>query len=457
MLSHSSPVAATAAGFSVPMSPGIGGLSSDWARVLSPKSTDSLLHPKTYLPEAQGIQKGSGDWMPLGFMGACLTSAVALGAYATLIHAPQVDLACNTTHLGSARQQFSCAQQVASTGELGDVVAALQLTRDWSTHHLLYTEAQPLLSRWTETVLRSARFKYANQDQAEARWLVAQVPPHSADYDVARQLLNDWQQDYYRQGMALYGEAQRALQGQDWAGAIRAFQVLEALEKGQPELGLAKALSAQIQLERQAQHQLSTGIQLASKDTLAGIEAAVNHLSQIDPHTYAWRAAQPLLNRWGDRLLERALDHWYAGELHAAIHLSQQVVANPERAQVAQDLIWLSQSRQLVLKSLEANSATLAQAVGVYPALLVAGQISPESPFYPQAVALIPTWQSRLQVASEAVAVSAPSPSVSTPQPPTVSSELVPLPMRQIEGFPTEGFTQTNRPQRLFEKGVGQD
>ncbi|NJN22469.1 MAG: hypothetical protein HC812_16440 [Leptolyngbya sp. RL_3_1] len=221
-------------------------------------------------------------------------------------------------------------------------------------------------------------------------------PPHSPDYDAARQLLHHWQQDYHRQGMALYGQAQRALQDQDWAGAIQAAQRLARLEAGHPELNWAARLSDQIQAERHAQHQLSTGLQLAAADTTAGLEAAINHLSQMDPRTYVWQAAQPLLNRWSDRLLDQALSHWYAGELNTAIHLGEQVRANPDRTQAAQDLIWLSQARQLALKSLAASPTTLAQTVGVYPALLVAAQIAPESPFHPQAAAVTPTWQRHL-------------------------------------------------------------
>ena len=173
------------------------------------------------------------------------------------------------------------------------------------------------MSRWSDTVLRSAQYKYARHGEAEARWLVAQIPPHSPEYDTARQLLHDWRQDYYRQGMVLYGQAQRALKAQDWVGAIRVFQVLEALEGEHPELDLARTLSKQIQAERHAQHQLSTGIQLASQNTIAGQEAAVNHLSQIEHHTYVWQTAQPLLNDWSDRLLDRALTHWYSSrQLH---------------------------------------------------------------------------------------------------------------------------------------------
>jgi hypothetical protein len=442
---HSAAIASEATSFSLPINPNLEVASPAWAF-----STNLSLDSAAYPPDTRERQKGFCHWIPLTFVGACLTGAAALVAYKALIQVPQVDLNCDRARFASSRQRLSCAQQLANNGDLGDVVAALQLTRNWSTHHPLYSEAKPLLSRWSETLLRSARNNY-DHSPAQARWLVAQVPPHSDDYGAARQLLHTWQQDYHRRAMALYGDAQAALKEQDWVGAIQAFQVLEVLEGERPELGLAKALQAQIQLERHAQHQLSTGIQLASKETPAGLEAAVNHLSQINHHTYAWQTAQPLLNRWGDRLLEGALDHWYAGELHTAIHLSQQVVANPERAQAAQDLIWLSQSRQLVLKSLEENPTTLAQTVGVYPALLVAGQISPESPFYPQAAASIPTWQSRV---ADAVTVSK-QPSFAGITGTTdgelgAPSKTLILQKQQIDGFPGDGLTQTNRPQPGF-------
>lgn len=445
MLSHSPPAAAAAVSFGMPINSGLGPAPSNWAVVLSPDPTDIFLNPKVYPPAVQGMQKELCHWMVLGFAGSCLTSAIALGAYAHLIQAPQANLDCDAAAtLISGRQRLSCAQQVASSGDLSDVLTALQLTRHWSVHHPLYTEAEPLFSRWSETVLRSAQSKYDDQGQAEARWLVAQIPPHSSGYDQARQLLHDWRQDYYRQGMVLYGQAQQALQGQDWVGAIRIFHVMEALEGNHPELGLAKALMAQIQVERHAQHQLSTGIQLASSDTAAGLEAGINHLNQIDHHTYAWQTAQPLLNDWSDRLLAQGLSHWYDSELNTAAHLGAQVVANPERTQAAQDLIWLSQSRRLVLKSIEASPTNLAKTVGLYPALLIARQITPESRFHPQAAAMLPTWQGHFQNVSP--------PAVAAPLPPEASSAMPSAPPKTLDpsGFQTAPFTSPNRPQPDF-------
>ena len=121
---------------------------------------------------------------------------------------------------------------------------------------------------------------------------------------------------------------------------------------------------------------------------------------------------------------------------------------NPERTQAAQDLIWLSQSRQLVLKSVATGPTTLAQTVGLYPALLVAQQISPDSPFYPQAAAVIPTWQNRLQNAAQPAIASAPA------QPTAAVTPPLPQPPTDHHGFRSEpfipAFTPTHQPRPGF-------
>ncbi|NJN22470.1 MAG: hypothetical protein HC812_16445 [Leptolyngbya sp. RL_3_1] len=176
MLSHSSPVAATTADLGVPADIDQASVTADWGLVLSSDTVDADLHWPGFPPAAQSIQREFCPWLVLGFAGSCLSSAVALVAYTSLVQVSPADIDCGVA-LPSGRQQLSCAQQIASSGEVGDAVTALQLTQHWSVNHPLYHEAQPLLSRWSETVLRSAQSKYEDHGQAEARWLVAQIPP----------------------------------------------------------------------------------------------------------------------------------------------------------------------------------------------------------------------------------------------------------------------------------------
>ncbi|WP_027268718.1 hypothetical protein [Leptolyngbya sp. PCC 6406] len=337
--------------------------------------------------------------MTLSFVAVCTTSTAALVAYSSLIHiAPELPCDRLMGRWISDRTRFSCAQEVASGGQLPDLAAALEIIADWSPSHPLFGEMRPLLSQWSSPLLRAAQTRAAQADLDGALALGFQIPPISPDYGTAQHQIEIWQQLRYAQVHIPYAQAQTALQQQDWAGAFQARQAMESLEGQVWQTGLVPRLTHQIELERRASKTWTEASHLAFLGGDDNLGSAIALGSTVPPDAYLWQSAQVQLDAWSDELLDRALEYWYAGELNRALQLAEQVRQYPGRVEAAQDLIWLCQARQLALASLrEEGQSTTARAVGLYPALLVAQQISPESDLHPQSIATATTWRGHLQ------------------------------------------------------------
>ncbi len=380
--------------------PGLGRTDPDWRTLLGViPLTEAIPSPLVYPPLSQGIWRGFCNWMTLSFATVCTTSTVALVAYSSLVHiAPELPCDRLMGRWISDRTRFSCAQEAASGGQLSDLTAALKIVADWSPSHPLFGEMRPLLSQWSSPILRAAQAKAAQNELDGALALGFQIPPISPDYGTAQRQIETWQQLRYAQVQVPYDQAQVALQQQDWAGAFQARQAMESLEGQIWQTGLVPRLTHQIELERRASKTWAEASHLAFLGGDDNLGSAIALGSTVSQESYLWPSAQAQLDAWSDELLDRALGYWYAGELNRALHLAQQVRQYPGRAQAAQDLIWLCQARQLALASLrEEKQSPTAQAVGLYPALLVAQQISPESDLHPQAIATATTWRGHLQ------------------------------------------------------------
>lgn len=367
----------------------------DLANLLDGKD-GTLPLPETilYPPGLTGVNAWS--WLLMACLGCCVTGGIAAGAFFWLVNLPpRVD--CETiSPTASDRAQLFCAQVAAETGDLEDILAGLDLLGSWSTDHPLYHEVQPLVDQWSATVLVSARRQLDQNNLQGAIALVNRIPPRSSLYAEGRAVIAQWQTQW-QQGEAIFTQAQTALQEKDWETASN--QVLALAELDNPYWNGEKVqmLSRQISQEKRAQQLLSQAVARAAAGGIEQLSEAIRAASQISPDTYAWQEAQPFLDRWSDELLGVALDKWYAADLEEAIALGQRVALNPNRQQVAQELVWLSQARQLAQRSVSTWRTSLDQVISLYRAMLVVNQIPTDSRFYPQAQSSLTTWRTHLE------------------------------------------------------------
>lgn len=343
-------------------------------------------------------QSGNQSWrlLLISLLSCFAASGAAIGAFLWLINLPPTANCDNPASVTTDRAQLFCAQVAADSGELPDVLTALDLAGSWTAEHPLYYEVQPLIEQWSWVVLKAAEQELrsnGSMDQAQA--LVGHIPAESPVFATAQETMQTWQGEW-EQGEAIMATAQSALKQKDWATASKQLLALGELKNSHWRVAQVQALSRQIRLERRAQELLSEAVATAVPGGSDRLGAALRTASQIDESTYARQQVQPYLDRWSDLLLKLGQDKWYASDLDAAIALGRSAALNPSRAKVAQELIWISQARQMAQKSLTTWRTSPDQLVTLYQAMLLANRLPADSPYYPQAQSSVATWRTHI-------------------------------------------------------------
>ena len=334
-------------------------------------------------------------WLLISLISCLAASGAAVGAFVWLINLPPTADCDSPASVTTDRAQLYCAQVAAETGELDDILASLKLVGGWDSSHPLFYEVQPLVEQWSWVALKEAQQELYDSDLDRAIALIEYIPASSPVYETAQESLQAWNSEW-EQGDAIWQKAQSALKNQDWGTASQQILALSDLQNRHWRVNQIQALSQQILQERQARRQFSQAIELAGGGGAAQLGAALRTASQIDDTTYTYQAAQPFMDRWSDWLLNLGLDKWYVSELDEAIGLGQTVALNPKRAKAAQELIWLSRSRQMAQQSLSTWRTSPDQLIRLYRAMVVANQIPADSPYYPQAQSNVASWQTHL-------------------------------------------------------------
>ncbi|MBD2231026.1 hypothetical protein [Phormidium tenue] len=343
-------------------------------------------------------QSGNQSWrlLLITLLGCFAASGAALGAFFWLINLPPTANCDNPASVTTDRAQLFCAQVAAESGELPDVLTALDLAGSWTTGHPLYYEVQPLIEQWSWVVLKAAEQELrSNGSMEQAQALVSHIPVESPVFATAQETMQTWQGEW-EQGEAIMATAQTALKQKDWATASQQVLALGELNNSHWRVAQVQALSRQIRLERRAQELLGEAVATAVPGGSDRLAAALRTASQIDESTYARQQVQPYLDRWSDLLLKLGQDKWYASELDAAIALGRSAALNPSRAKAAQELIWISQARQMAQKSLTTWRTSPDQLVTLYQAMLLANRLPADSPYYPQAQSSVVSWRSHM-------------------------------------------------------------
>ena len=368
------------------------GLSKDFHLVVD-GGESALALPDVMTPTTGGSQ--SWRLLLISLLSCLAASSAAVGAFLWLINLPPTANCENAATVTTDRAQLFCAQAAAESGELADVVAALDLVGGWTEEHPLYQEVRPLVEQWSWVTLNAAERELRDGSMANAQALVSHIPADSAVFATAQDTMQTWQVEW-DQGTAIMATAQTALRQTDWSTASRQVQALAELKNPHWRVEQVQALARQIRQERRAQELLSEAVATAAPGGSERLGAALRTASQIEADTYAHQHAQPYLNRWSDLLLKLGRDKWYASDLDAALALGRAAALNPSRAKVAQELIWISQARQMAQQSLITWRTSPDQVVKLYQAMVLANRIPADSPYYPQAQSSVSTWRQHL-------------------------------------------------------------
>jgi hypothetical protein len=349
-------------------------------------ATDTLVRPRSK----------SWRWLIVGLTSCAALGGVAASALLWMLMLPPAPDCKTGSPLAPDMERLFCAQQAARSGELNELLSGLAMIETWTPEHPLYKEAQRSVEEWSKGLLVIARQKMNASDLQGAVEIARRIPQSSSVRADAEAAIATWQ-GIWRQGEALVAAAQTAMKEQAWGNASEVIRDLG--EMTHPYWGnqRARALSEQLLVERKSRQQFAEAQKSAKSGALPDLGKAIAQAGRIDKGSYAWSDAQPVLNQWSDRLLGAAFQLWKEQKFDQAIALTKQVEVNPGRAEMAKDLIQLSEARKLAVSTWTNWIATPQHVVSMMEAVSAAKQIKPTSPYYAQAQSSLASWQIQLE------------------------------------------------------------
>ncbi|MGA7936553.1 MAG: hypothetical protein WCA35_23565, partial [Kovacikia sp.] len=288
------------------------------------------------------------------------------------------------------------AQEAAKSGKLPELMAGLRLVEEWTPEHPLYHQAEQWMAEWSQSVLNIARQKISHEELSSAVALANQIPKSSPLYQQTQAEVATWQKQW-RQSEGVQKAVQTALQAQRWDEAIDQILTLRETDYEYWSVKRANALSQQVGQEKQGRRSLEKAKRLVQTNDPAQLGVAIALAVKINPQTYAWKDAAPLLNQWSETLLNLGFQKWQQKHLEEAASLAKNVLPNPKLAQEAENLLKLIQARQLAIATDTHWQTTPLHIWNLMSAVATVRQINPESRFHAQAQTSLKQWNAQLQ------------------------------------------------------------
>lgn len=344
----------------------------------------------------RGIKLGKWVWLLIG-LSICSVFGGIGGLAFWWLTTPPPTVDCKTiSPLSTDMDRLYCAQQAARSGDIPKILAGLELASKWTPDRPLYPEAQRLIAEWSDPVLSAARNKVEQSDLRGAVELASRIPPSSPQYKEAQAAIARWKK-YWQKGEAIATAARTAMRDQNWVLAEEKIGTLKDFDQDYWRFDRVKTLSQLLSEEKQGRKILAQAQETAKLGQPDQLGAAIAQASKIDQRTFAWTATQPLLKQWSETLLAIGYQNWVKGNLNEATRMATLVSPNPNLAQTAQELLWLSQARRHAQASSTTLKPTLPQIWNLTAAIATAALIQPESRFYSQARTALKGWQAQLQ------------------------------------------------------------
>ena len=291
-------------------------------------------------------------------------------------------------------QRLYCAQQVARSGKLPNLIKGIELLKGWSPDQPFYEKAQQSIDEWSALVLLDAREKVDQNDLAGGLAAAGQIPVSSAVYQHAQKAIASWKTQWHK-GDVLYAKAEVAMQTQKWKEAAALVTAMGFMDYDYWRIQQADALAKRVLREKEARQALTQAQKLAKGNDPTKLGEAIAAVQDIPTGTMASPEAVAAQQQWSQALLTWALQQWQQGRTDDALIAAQAIPFDPSLPQAGKDLIQLSQAQQQM-----SNLTTLPIAEQLWhllEATAAVQQIGTDSAFYADAQKRSQSWSDQLQ------------------------------------------------------------
>lgn len=308
------------------------------------------------------------------FWAILMTTIGGTGAmsYLLLVAVPPTPECRGMGAMASDSERLYCAQTAAESRKLPELIAAVNLVKDWTDSQPLYAESQKLLKNWSEDLYKIATKELNQGDIDRAISTLKIIPPSSPTYAQTQEVLAKWL-DQSQDSEKVDTKFNRAMKLGDWSTAFGILQEIQRMKGAywntykhhemsvklvREQDGWDKLYSAKNALLGKEENGYTVGAKrpdLANKKEQKVVEEplptqpepivkAIEIANGIDPKTYAYQQGQTLRTTWSKQLVHLAIEKHKAQSFNESIEIAQKVPKDVSVYSEAQDWIKLNQA-----------------------------------------------------------------------------------------------------------------
>lgn len=318
-----------------------------------------------------------------------MISGMGSAALLWLVSLPPPPNCSKTTEPMLDMERLYCAQQAIQTGGLPELVAGMEMLKQWTPDDPLYAETQELSEEWSKQILAIARSKVQDSDLKGALDAISHIPKSTQVYKESQEFAAYWKEQW-NDAEKIYAKAQAALKQQDWSLASEQVSALAELSNPYWNTKRANELAQQIGVEKRAWQVLGRARETAKSGELEQLGQGIVIAQDVPRKTYAWEAARANLKQWSQTLVTQGIQKWQAGDIVGAAN-TLKIAPQSSDVPELQDLVWFGNAFKLVDRSTPSSAPSanwipsLPQIWYLMEAASAMKQVKPDSPFYAQA------------------------------------------------------------------------
>ncbi len=333
-------------------------------------------------------QRWLANWKLWSVVMILLTSGTGVLALAVLLRLPGLPN-CPAVFwpLAPASLRFECGRIAASKRSIKDLLEAIALVDSLPPDHPLRDEADRLVEVWAEDVLRLADESFNQGRLEEAISAARQIPAKTSAYRLVDERVQRWQ-SIWQKAEDIYRQAEAAMRKLDWKQAFNTAVRLLDLENEYWRTTKYEELNNRINTAREDGEKYYKAERLADAGGVDNLLEAIKLVDSIRRDSYIYEAAQKLIPKYGQRLLDLAQQALERRDLQEALSIVGKI---PEKAR-------LEANKQDFTVLANAQSLTWHNTVSDFEqAIAQVQQINVGRPLYRKAQQLIERWQQEIQ------------------------------------------------------------
>jgi len=333
-------------------------------------------------------QRWLANWKLWSVVMILLTSGTGVLALAVLLRLPGLPN-CPAVFwpLAPASLRFECGRIAASKRSIKDLLEAIALVDSLPPDHPLRDEADRLVEVWAEDVLRLADESFNQGRLEEAISAARQIPAKTSAYRLVDERVQRWQ-SIWQKAEDIYRQVEAAMRKLDWKQAFNTAVRLLDLENEYWRTTKYEELNNRINTAREDGEKYYKAERLADAGGVDNLLEAIKLVDSIRQDSYIYEAAQKLIPKYGQRLLDLAQQALERRDLQEALSIVGKI---PEKSR-------LEANKQDFTVLANAQSLTWHNTVSDFEqAIAQVQQINVGRPLYRKAQQLIERWQQEIQ------------------------------------------------------------